>query len=206
MKFVRVAPLRSPSEAGQIRFDNRELNFVASLYNTTVIMENNPSPYAAPSSNVFAASSAVGEGITDGVIEQLRRTKGWVKLLGVLFIIGAVLMFIFGLVVMLGGGAIGFAEMSGAGVASGAMMVGMGIGNTIFGLLYLYPGIKLWKYGSSIDRLIQDRSNVTLEAALNEQRGFWKFVGVITLVVIVLYGLIIVGVGVFAGIAATSGS
>lgn len=166
-------------------------------------MENNPSPYAAPSSNVFAPSSAVGESITDGVIEQLRGTKGWVKFLGVLCFISAALILL-GSIVFIGIGAMGAASMTEATGFSSGLIVGFGVLYALMSVLYIYPGIKLWKYGSGIDRLIQDRSNATLEMVLNEQRAFWKYAGVVIIISIILYIVAIVVMGVVG--ASFSGS
>jgi hypothetical protein len=41
-----------------------------------------------------------------------------------------------------------------------------------------------------------------LNAALHEQRRFWKFTGIVVVTMICLYLLVIVGIGVFAGMAA----
>jgi hypothetical protein len=148
----------------------------------------NPNPYSTPGSDVFASSSALGgEGITEGVLEQLRKTKGWVKFLGVMAFIGAALMVVLGVVIM-AGGAFGAAFAGQAGAELGPWFTAIiGLIYIVMALLYIYPGMKLWKYGKTIDRLLEDRASVTLEAALNEQRSLWKFCGIMMIIMLSLY-------------------
>ena len=172
-------------------------------------METNP--YTTPTSDVFAGSSAVStEGITDGVLQQLKGTKGWVKLMAVMLFLGAGLMFLLGLVMASSGAfssailsaSAGGADLSGLG---GAFGIVIGLIYAAIGLVYLYPGMKLWKYGNRITQLLQDRAATTLEAALNEQRCFWKYIGIMTLIMLSIYALIFIGaiiVGIFAAASA----
>jgi hypothetical protein len=67
-----------------------------------------------------------------------------------------------------------------------------------FGAIYLYPAVKLWTYSSAIGRLLVSRGTGDLEAALDQQRSFWKFCGIAFLVIVALYGLVFVGAMVFA--------
>ena len=168
-------------------------------------MENDPNPYSTPGSDVFAGSSAVGGGgeITDGVLEQLRGTKGWVKFLGVLAFILAALMVGLGLMIV-AGGAMGAAFAEGTGAPGGAGFTAfLGIIYIVMAFLYIYPGVKLWKYGKRIDQLLQDRASLTLEAALNEQRSLWKFVGIVAIITLSIYAIgIVVAMVAFAGVAA----
>jgi hypothetical protein len=170
-------------------------------------MENDPNPYSTPGSDVFAGSSAVGGGeVTDGVIDQLQRTKGWVKFIGVMAFIGAAFMVVGGLVIMAGGAMGGIFSGDAGGALGAGFGFGMGLMYIVMAILYIYPGMKLWAYGKRIDQLLQDRATLTLEAALNEQRSFWKFTGIMMIILLSIYALIIVGV-VIAGIgAATMGS
>lgn len=93
-----------------------------------------------------------------------------------------------------------FAQVSGFG--GGVMMVA-GVFYIIFGVVYLFPSIKLWKYGSSIRQLQLTQNVDDLEAAIAQQRGFWKFTGIMAILIIALFILMIIGVIVF-GIAAAS--
>ncbi len=86
------------------------------------------------------------------------------------------------------------------------MGAGIGIAYLIFSMLYIYPALKLWKYASGIAALLASGSIMDLENALDQQRSFWKFIGVMMLAILVLYALIaviaIIG-GVFVSMKAS---
>jgi len=155
-------------------------------------MESNP--YTTPSANLFGSTSGTTGGeVTETVINHLQRTKGWVKLVGVLMWI------LFVIVLLIAIGMIAMVAMGGAMLAQadpnmqGGVLIGMGIGYGLFSWLYLYPAKKLTSYAGSIARLMVSRSVADLEDALNQQRGFWKYVGIITVIYLCLIGLFILG-------------
>lgn len=147
-------------------------------------MENNP--YSAPASNLFESASATGsEGVTPTAVAHLQKTKPWVQFLAILLFIMAGLMILGGALTAVGGG-IGAMATGGENAAFAAgTMVGVAIFYALLGLLYLYPAIKMWKYGNRIADLVTSRRAADLEAALNEQRVVWKFWGVITIISII---------------------
>lgn len=167
-------------------------------------------PYSPPSANIVAGvdTAMAGDGhmVSTTVIQLLRRTKTWVRVVGVFMWLGVGLMVL---------GSIGMGVMSltmgdaaGAGGASrfgsSAAMLGMTLLYLVLAGLYVLPATKLWNYGSRIDDLLHSRSNTDLEAALDAQRGFWTFVGVSFLVMIALYVLAFVGLVAFGALGAAS--
>jgi len=58
---------------------------------------------------------------------------------------------------------------------------------------YIVPGLYLWRYATAIRRLNTNCSTAGLEDALEQQKSFWRFAGILTLVSIVV-ALIILGV------------
>lgn len=79
------------------------------------------------------------------------------------------------------------------------LMAALGIFYIVFAVIHLIPAIKLWKYGSSILRLMMTGSVTDLEEAMEQQRSFWKFVGLLIIV-----GTALWAVGMAAGIFATA--
>ena len=67
-------------------------------------------------------------------------------------------------------------------------------------LFYIVPAFFLWRYADRIGLFVRDRSTGALASALEAQKSFWKFVGILTLVVLLLYAMGIIFV-VLAGIA-----
>jgi hypothetical protein len=144
-------------------------------------MESNP--YSSPSANLFGPSSASsGEAVSAGAVTMLKRTKPWVRLAAVMSFLSAALMIGLAAMMILGGGAIA-AALANAPTASGealpaGMLAGLGVVYGLMSFLYIYPGMKLWGYANFIARLMVTPSAENLEAALNQQRAFWKYVGI----------------------------
>jgi NADH:ubiquinone oxidoreductase subunit 6 (subunit J) len=157
-------------------------------------------PYATPVAGAYADSKS--NAITQGVVQALLRTKPWVRFISVMIFIGAALMLLGGLVMALG---VGFAGMKNGANAFGPTLgpsfgIMLGAIYAVIAILYIYPAVKLWKYASRIGDLAQSGQAVDLEAALNEQRAFWKFFGVILALFLGLYALIAV-VAIIAAVA-----
>lgn len=165
-------------------------------------MENNP--YSSPAANLFGSTSGTStELVTPGVINKLQRTKPWIRFIGVLLWIMIVFMMI---------GAVGMTfattmmagefdkTMPGMGGVFAGAMIG---GYLLFGFLYIYPAVKIWSYGTWIGKLVKSGSHDDLEKALDQQRAFWKFIGIITLILIVAYIAVIV-IAIAGGIAAAA--
>jgi hypothetical protein len=126
-------------------------------------------PPSAPISAAFAGDA----GISPLAVQHLVRTQPWVRLVSIVGLIGTCIVLL-GLVffpVALGIAGVGRGE-------TGFLLILV----LIIGFLYLFPLIKLSKYAAAIRRMQQSRSSTDLEDALNQQRSFWKFVGVLTLI------------------------
>lgn len=148
-------------------------------------------PYAPPQANV--GDRAPGEGaITEEMINALRGTKGWVLLIGILMFLGAALTSLGGIVAMFGSAMMG----ASVGGAPAGMFIGMGVVYILMAVIYVFLGLYLVKYSSAISRLINSGQAVDLEAALQQQRKFWRLAGVLALIMIVFMVL-----GIIAAIA-----
>ncbi len=65
------------------------------------------------------------------------------------------------------------------------------------GFFYLIPGVFLLRYGNAITR-VPDSGQSTLEDVLRRQKSLWKYVGLFTIVMLVTYVLLVIGIIVFA--------
>lgn len=157
-------------------------------------------PYQASSHSAYPASSGI---VTRAVIDALAATRPWVRLCSVLGFIGSGFMILAALAIM-AGGAFGAMSTRDAAPFAGFPII-IGFIYLLMSLFYLIPSIKLWQYGSAIVRLMSSNAVADLEAALDQQRGFWKFVGIMVLIFIGLMVLAFVGSFVaVAGAAAMS--
>lgn len=160
-------------------------------------------PYASPSAPPHASASG-SSAVSAGVLQQLSGTKPWVRFISVLMFVGAGFMVLGGLAMMLGGAA--FFKNSpdvGSPAVLGAVL---GIVYLVFAIVYIYPALKLWKYANGIASLLASGSVMDLEDALNQQRSFWKFIGVMMLAILVLYALAFIILIVVGGFAAMKAS
>ena len=166
-------------------------------------------PYATPSANPYGSNPLSMEGsVAAETIAPLAGTKGWVQFMSILLWIG-----------------VGFMVVAGIGMAAAGTMVADTIAKTqptnpmankafvlamaglyvLMALFYVYPAIKLWAYGSRIGKLKNSLTTADLNAALHEQRRFWKFAGIMVIVMVTLYILVVVGLVGFGAMAASRG-
>ena len=135
---------------------------------------------------------AIGPELSGAVIEQLRRTKGWSRFLGIIgfiscgFIVLAAIALAFNRSVM--GSVMG--ESKGFGVL-------MSMFYLVIAASYFYPSLKLCQYASRIGKLVQQPNEENLVSALDAQRVFWKFVGIFIMVTLIIYALVFIGVIIF---------
>ena len=158
-------------------------------------MSNNVNDaFATPRSNVSGATmGGTNTGITNGIIQQLKKTRPWVLLLSILGFIGTAFMALATVMIFLGGGSM--LQMAGgpngAAMPAGAMM-GVGFMYLLITLFYFFSSLYLFKYAGSIKRVIATGSTQDLELALKSQASFWKLVGILALISMIL---MIVGMG-----------
>lgn len=152
--------------------------------------------YRPPQADLTAGPSATA-GITPRMIELLSKTRPWVLLISILGFI------VTGLMVL---GGIGMAAMTAMSGGGGAEMAGMGVGMGLVYLLvaviYFFPCWFLLKYAGAIRNLVDGGGARAMEDALDRQYSFWRLIGVLTLVGIVIYAIILVVV-VIAAVAAS---
>ena len=135
--------------------------------------------YESPSHGVVPA--------TPRALDMLRQTKPWVRFLSVLMII-AICFGALGLLISLA--AISQVSNSGGVAATYTIVMGLVL------MLYIVPTIFLSRYASRIGDLLHRRGPADLEAALEAQKSFWKFVGIFTLVLLCVYAVMFLVVGV----------
>lgn len=139
-------------------------------------------PYQAPSSHPSPVGATTGE-VNPDVLRILAGTKGWARFLAVLGFIWAALLLIGTMVILSKGSSI-------------AMFVPGLIGMIAFvyltmAILSFVAALKLNQYAGRIGTLLSQPSQINLVMALDAQRGFWKFVGIVAAATIALYVILI---------------
>jgi uncharacterized protein DUF5362 len=163
-------------------------------------MEANP--YSTPIANLYGATTdGAIDAVSPSTIAMLAGTKPWVRFMSVLMWIAVGIM----LLGALGLGAVsmlGIVKQTKSGPLGGMEFVVMAVIYGVMAFVYIFPAIKLWKYANRIGSLGATRSVADLDAALNEQRSFWKFIGVMTIFLICSYIIFFIGLFVFVGATA----
>ncbi|MGH8398355.1 MAG: hypothetical protein ACRETA_08940 [Gammaproteobacteria bacterium] len=131
--------------------------------------------------------------VSESMLGDLNATRPWVKFLAILGFIFTGFIVLAGLFMF-----VGFSAMP--------MRPGMpAFFGPVFGVLYLLmavffyliPCLYLIRYGNAITR-IPANGQAALEDAIKHQKSFWKYLGIFTIIAIVLYVLIIIGGITFA--------
>ena len=125
------------------------------------------------SSNPSAPSNTFNP--TKSMLHSLRQTKPWARLISVLGFLFVGFVVISGIVNM-------FIFSKVADHGSFIMVILMALMNILMGLLYFFPSLFLFKFASSIGRLLDGGGVKEMEEALVNQKSFWKFAGVLTLI------------------------
>lgn len=146
-----------------------------------------PPQYAAvPAPGAIGYYSPTGRGdvtLNSMGMDMLRQTKPWVRFISVLMFIGAGFIVVAGLIALVGLGSFGVR-------GSSSYFMGMATGYVLLGVLYLIPAIFLSRYASNIGRLVVAPNEQNLNSALQAQKSFWKFIGVLMLIILIIYGVI----------------
>ena len=146
--------------------------------------------------------------LTDGMLDSLRRTRPWVIFLAILgfiltafMILGGIWMFAaFSLIDAMPG------QQPLPRVFGPALGFGIGAVEIVAAVfMYLLPCIILFRYGSAIGRMVPGNIQVAVEDALARQKSFWKYLGILMIVLLVVYVLLIAGMIVSFGILAVHG-
>lgn len=153
-----------------------------------------PNPYSTPAANLYGAASGSGaDAVSPGTIAVLAGTKPWVRFMSVMLWLG-VAFTLLGAVMMGGMAILGMSNAAIAPPPFGATGMGaLAVLYVVMACVYVYPAVKLWSYATQIGRLGASRTVADLDAALTEQRRFWKFVGVAFITLMSLYAVAIIG-------------
>ncbi len=153
-------------------------------------------PYAAPSSNIYGGDSyGNSNAVATSTINILRMTKGWARFLSVLAYIAGTLMVLFALYLLSQAGRLDSLpselrrELAPLGGGIGIVAV---IYIAIAVIAYIIPAIILGGYAGNIGVLLINPSAQSLDAALDKQRSFFKYFGVLAAIGIIFFLLALI--------------
>lgn len=130
------------------------------------------------------------------VIELLRQTRPWVRFLGIVALVVAGLMVLGGMLVLGSTAMAGPQGMARLGIVAVAYM--------LMAVLHIYPAICLLRYASTITIAERSRHLVHVAEALERQKSFWRYAGILTAVILIIYLLLMV-LGLMMGVRSAFG-
>jgi len=157
-------------------------------------MNENPESTFGPRTDDFGASTDIR--LTSAAQQFLNQTRPWARFMSVVILAAAALMGVGGIVVSTIVAGLRAVHPVAGRLGTLGLVESLIVGLIYFllAILYITPGVFLWRYAGAIRLLETGRSPQALEDALRNQKSFWRYVGILTVV-----GLI---VGAFAAVIA----
>ncbi len=151
-------------------------------------MEENSLDPSSGDEVVFEDANSEAVLLSEKGCKYLSQTRPWVRFMSIIVFIGAGFMILGGLAMMIFGmtGAFFSGNNTPAYGATPGGSFAAGIVYIILSVLYIAPGIFLSRYASSIKILDATPSSEALERALRYQKSFWRYVGVLTVIMLVI--------------------
>lgn len=118
--------------------------------------------------------------VSTQTIELLNQTRPWVLLIGILLWIATVIVGVFSVIAIIG-----------AILDQRADTLIIGVIYVIAVLIYALMARSLTRYAGSISRLNMSERIVDLEEAIAAQKTFWKIMGIITLINLIIVLLVV---------------
>jgi hypothetical protein len=128
-------------------------------------------------------SPPAGSQITPAMLRYLKQTKSWVRFISLMIFIGTVLVFLLGLVLILGAGLLSSLSRD---VFGGAPLGLLGFVYTVFACLSFFPALYLSRFAGGIKKALSKDEAGGIEDALKNQRAFWRYMGIFLLIILVL--------------------
>ena len=145
----------------------------------------------------FIGQETTGMKISEAMKADLLSSAKWAKFLCILGCIGVAFMLIAGLAVML----LGNKLMAAANLYG--MQGIVGIGYIITAGLMIYPLMKGFQFANGTKAACLTNNEAELARGFAGMKGYLQFVGILAVIVLVIYGLLIIGGGAIAAIMAT---
>ena len=133
--------------------------------------------------------------VNSGMKADLLSAAKWAKFLCIVGCIGLVLLVIAGILM--------FAVGSSFGLAGTPFGAGMGVLYLIIAAIYVYPIIKGFQFANGIKAACLSNDETQLARGFAGLKSLLKFLGILTVIVVVLYVLTIVGFFFAAMVGAT---
>ena len=136
--------------------------------------------------------------LNDLAVDSLRESAKWTMFLSIVGFIFIGLMFIGGAVTIVSLSAITDEPEFGGMNPFGAVKNFIGIIYLVMAAIYFFPVLYLYKYSKGVKEAINFSNSEVLADALQNLKSHYKFVGILTIVLLCLYALAFIGIIIFA--------
>jgi hypothetical protein len=121
----------------------------------------------------------------DEIKSYLLVSSKWSKFLAIVGFVGMAIMMLIGLLML-----VGLPFLS--ALSKTAPMWGIGVLYLLFGVMYYFPTLYLYRFSEKIKRGIQENDESILTDGFLNLKKMFKFVGIVMIVVLSMYALILV--------------
>lgn len=142
-------------------------------------------PYAPPAASLERGLDPrlASDAVPPAIVTLLAQTRPWVRLVAVvIFVLSGLFLVALPVMVFSTGDTAGSAPLALAMVPALLLVL----------VIYLPPGILLWRYAARIRELVDGGGPGALENAIRSQKVFWKYVGILLVALLVIYAVAIV--------------
>ena len=124
----------------------------------------------------------------------LNETRKWAKFLAIIGFVGCGLI-VLAAIAMIATSLLRFNEYM------GIMPVFIGFIYLLMALVYFFPSLFLFRFGHFMGKALENKDQILFLNSLKNQRSFFRFVGVLTIIVIVFYVLVLFGAILFGSLS-----
>ena len=125
--------------------------------------------------------------ITEAGKKDLLTTAKWSKFYAVLSFIGVAICVLMGILLLVSGHFMTQLQPD----LSAAMLAPLGLVYIVMGGVLVMPALYLWQFSQKAEQAIADTNTEMMEQALNRMKSYWKFMGIFTIVMLVVSLLMI---------------
>lgn len=161
--------------------------------------DNSENPYESPQAEISSVKPLTTQGVlTETMLFYLKGASPWLRFVGIAGFIMLGLYAIIGLTMIIG------VQSFGAAIPGWPGVMGAGFGVVYLGAIALmfFPVFFIFQFGRKIKSYVHTGNEEDLEQAFKNNKSFWKFTGILS---IISLGLVVITV-LFGGIAAIVGA
>ncbi|MBN1520136.1 MAG: hypothetical protein JW923_08600 [Spirochaetales bacterium] len=151
-------------------------------------MSDSNNPYQSPKAEASTVASMADSGaITGRMKDSISATAPWMRFLGIVGFVGAGIIALFGLFMMFGmmGSFAGMGALGAYGFVGGLIYIGIAV-------VAFFPARYMFRAGTGFRSYVLSQRSETLEGALANNKSFWKFTGIITIIYLALIPVMII--------------